>query len=202
MVDPTALNEKKKQKEEKKETKNLRTFGFSLLGALAGAAVCMIVDYFVGNITGLVYLFVGMSSYAFYQYFVERKDQRGSHFLLIALSCLLATILAVFSDCMILYAQQVQEPDMNILEKTFELYRINITENGLNNYQHFYADGGSAVFFDPSILLFHIVCAVMSLIGLFLSWVFVKCSTKAWEKKHGNKNANYSYSSRKKRKRK
>ncbi len=185
MLDPTALNEKNRQKDVA-ETKNLRAFLFSLLGALAGAAVCMLADYFVGNIAGIVYLFVGMSAYAFYQYFVERKDQRRFHMLLIALSCVIATVLAVFLDCAILYAQRLPEPDMNFLEKTFELYRINITQNG------------AAVFFDLSILSFHILCALMALLGLLLSWIFVKYATKAWEKKHGDQNANYSYSSRKK----
>ncbi|MFR1517335.1 MAG: hypothetical protein ACLSVG_00965 [Clostridia bacterium] len=198
MVDPTALNEQKLQKQQKGETKNLRAFLFSLLGAVTGAAVCMIVDYFMGNITGLVYLFVGMSAYAFYQYFVERKDQRNFHMLLLVLACILATMLAVFADCAILYAQQVREPDMNFIEKTFELYRINIAGNGLSSYKHSYADGASAVFFDLSILSFHIVCAVMALIGLFLSWTFVRFATKSWEKKHHGQNADYSYASRKK----
>ncbi len=197
MLDPTALNEKNRQKDVA-ETKNLRAFLFSLLGALAGAAVCMLADYFVGNIAGIVYLFVGMSAYAFYQYFVERKDQRRFHMLLIALSCVIATVLAVFLDCAILYAQRLPEPDMNFLEKTFELYRINITQNGLNSYAHSYAENGAAVFFDLSILSFHILCALMALLGLLLSWIFVKYATKAWEKKHGDQNANYSYSSRKK----
>ena len=62
MVDPTSLNEKKRKNPEKEETKNLRAFLFSLLGALAGAAVCVAVNYFfTGNITGLIYVFAGMT---------------------------------------------------------------------------------------------------------------------------------------------
>lgn len=150
MVDPTSLNAKKRQSPEREETKNLRAFLFSLLGALAGAAVCVAVDYyFMGNITGLIYLFAGMTSYAFYQYFVERKDQKPIHLLFIALSCVLAATLAVFISCLILYAGQVQEPGMNFLEKTFELYRLNVTANGLQNYQHAYNGSGETMYFDP-----------------------------------------------------
>ena len=197
MVDPTALNNKMNGgSAEDKESKNLRAFVFSLLGALAGAAACVIVDYFVGNITGLVYLFVGMASYAFYLYFVERKDQKRIHLLWIAVSCVLATALAVFVDCMILYAPHIQDPDMNFFEKTMELYRINVSSNGFNSYKHLYSDQGFQL--DMSLLAFHAVCALMSIVGLALSWVFVKYATKAWEKKHGQKNADYSYASRKK----
>ncbi|HBV51503.1 MAG TPA: hypothetical protein DEF06_04400 [Clostridiales bacterium] len=199
MVDPTSLNEKKRQSPEREETKNLRAFLFSLLGALAGAAVCVAIDYyFMGNITGLIYLFAGMTSYAFYQYFVERKDQKPIHLLFIALSCVLAATLAVFISCLILYAGQVQEPGMNFLEKTFELYRLNVTANGLQNYQHAYNGSGETMYFDLSLLSFHIVCAVMALLGLLLSWGFVKLATNVWEKRHGNQNTNYSYTSRKK----
>ena len=197
MVDPTALNEQKKLKSAGDQTKNLRAFIFSLLGALAGAAVCVFADFFIGNITGILYLFVGMAACAFYLYFIDKPNQRNYHFAFIAVACVIATIAAVFVDVMILYASQVQEPDMNVLQKALELYKVNIAGNGFNSYKHIFTDN-SAVLLDLSLLSFHTVCAFMSLVGLSLSWLFIKISSKGYEKKHGSDNSNYSYSSRKK----
>lgn len=199
MVDPTALNKQNKQQNKQPDSKNTRAFLFSLLGALAGAGVCLIVDYFVGNIAGIVYLFIGIAACAFYQYFLERQDQKKRHFALLVLACLLVSALAVFFSSMILYASKVAEPEMNLLQKTFELYRINIGENGFENYIHTLPEQGTA-YFDFSLLSFHTVCAVMSLLGLGLSWLFVTLSSKSWEKKHTAAHVDYSYASRQKRK--
>ena len=198
MVDPTLLNEQKELKRKQEKSTNVwRTLLFSFLGALTGAAVCVVIDYFIGNITGAIYFFVGMTACAFYQYFIEKKDQKKYHIFIVMIACLLATALAVFVSCMILYAPQIQDADMNFIEKTFELYRVNITENGFNSYKHQYAYGSNNVFFDLSILSFHVVCAIMSFVGVAASWLFISISSSIWSKKHRNEKVNYSYSSRK-----
>ena len=57
-IDPTAMLEKQKQeKREAKQTKIGRVFIFSALGALVGVALCVLVDWFLGDsINGIFYL--------------------------------------------------------------------------------------------------------------------------------------------------
>ncbi len=187
------LNEQKRSKTHAASGTYLRAFLFSLLGAFTGAAVCVTADYFVGNISGILYIFTGMTAYAFYVYFVRREDQKNIHILLVAASCLIAVTAAVFAECAVNYAGSIQDPDMNIIQKTFELYRLNITENGFSNYKYMSQSSDQPVY-SLSILLSNITCAVMSFIGLGLSWLFVRFAGDSWEKKHGRQD--YSYSGR------
>lgn len=201
MVDPTLLNEQKSKKksEDEKTSLILRTIVFSVLGALAGAFVCVMTDYFVGNITGLIYLFIGMTTCAFYMYFIDKKDQNKMHIIILIAACILISSLAVFISSGILYSDGINEPDMNILEKTFELYRQNIRQNGFLSYKHESVGDNNIMHYDMSLLAFHLVCTIMSLIGLALSLVFVRLTSNRWDKKHHGEKANYSYSSRVKR---
>lgn len=198
MVDPTALNEQKRQN--KKEAQNARAFLFSLLGALTGAAVCVLADcLFIKNITGILYVFPGMTAYAFYLYFVERKDQKNMHMLFVALSCVIATVLAVFISTAILYAPAVPDGNMNFIQKTFELYRVNISQNGFTS-EKYYTGVQEHPQYSLSLIAFHVICAVMSLVGLMLSWLFVKFVGGSWEKKHGKQDYSYSGRTRKNKK--
>lgn len=197
-IDPTAmLEQQKKEKSESKQMKISRTFVFSLLGALLGAAICVLLDFvFIGSVTGIFYLIVGMSSYAFYQYFIQRKDQRKIHILIIAIACLLVTVLSVFVECMILHASEVQNVEMNIFEKTIELYRQNISANGFANKAH-QTVGGEVLYYSLSILSIHTMCAFVAEVGFFVTCGVLSLVTKSWEKKHGQENAEYGYSTRK-----
>lgn len=197
-IDPTAmLEQQKKEKSESKQMKISRTFVFSLLGALLGAAICVLLDFvFIGSVTGIFYLLVGMSSYAFYLYFVQRKDQRKIHILIIAIACLLVTVLSVFVECMILHASEVQNVEMNIFEKTIELYRQNISANGFANKAH-QTVGGEVLYYSLSILSIHTMCAFVAEVGFFVTCGVLSLATKSWEKKHGQENAEYGYSTRK-----
>ncbi len=202
MVDPTALAKQIKEKQTK-FTPNLRAFVFSLLGAVVGGVVCLIIDYFfMGNVTGVLYLFTGMSAYAFYQYFVEKKDQNKKQILILILACVLATLLTVFLESMLLYAPNVQQADMNILEKTFFLYKENILNNGIFSYKESFSTDGKLIQYQLSLIAIHAVCAIMSVIAMLLSWLLLGLASKSWENKHKGDNTNYSYSSRKKKVRK
>lgn len=200
-IDPTAmLEEQKKVKRESKQMKIGRVFVFSALGALLGAAICVLLDwYFIDSITGAFYLLSGMSACAFYLYFIQRKDQKRIHLLVIAMAILLVTVLSVFVECMILHSGEVLNEEMNILEKTIELYRQNISNNGLANQAHQTANG-EVIYYNLSIMAFHIVCTIMAEIGFFASYGILSVVSKSWEKKHGQKNVEYGYASRKSRK--
>jgi len=199
-IDPTAmLEQQKKQKSEEKQKRIPRVFLFSFLGALVGAILCVLLDYvLIGSVTGLFYLLVGMSSYVFYLYFIQRKHQKKIHLIVIAAACLLATMLSVFLECMILYAPDVKDASMNIFQKTIELYRYNISQNGFLSQAH-QTTSGDVLYYSLSILSTHIVCAVMAEIGFFASFGILTPITKKWEKKHGQENAEYGYSVRKSR---
>lgn len=198
-IDPTAMLEKQKQEKAAKNQKKIsRTFIFSLLGAIVGAAICVLLDYiFIGSVTGIFYLLVGMSAYAFYLYFIPRKNQRKIHILIIAIACFLATVLSVFIECMILHAGDVQAADMNILEKTLELYSQNISANGFSNQAHVTV-GGDVLYYSLSILSIHTMCAIVAEVGFFATFGILTPVTKRWEKKHNQQNVEYGYSSRRK----
>ena len=199
-IDPTAmLEQQKKQKSEEKEKRIPKVFAFSLLGALIGGMLCVLLDFvLIGSVTGLFYLIVGMSAYAFYLYFIQRKHQKKIHLLVIAVACLLATLLSVFLECMILYAPDVKDASMNIFQKTMELYKYNISQNGFSSQAH-QTIGGDVLYYSLSLISTHIVCALMAEIGFFASFGILTPITKKWEKKHGQENTEYGYSTRKSR---
>ncbi|MBE7058518.1 MAG: hypothetical protein E7387_05405 [Ruminococcaceae bacterium] len=200
-IDPTAmLEQQKKQKSEEKQKRIPQVFIFSLLGALVGGMLCVLLDFvLIGSVTGLFYLLVGMSAYAFYLYFIQRKHQKKIHLLVIAMACLLATMLSVFLECMILYAPDVKDASMNIFQKTMELYKHNISRNGFSSQAH-QTIGGDVLYYSLSLISTHIVCAIMAEIGFFASFGILTPITKKWEKKHGQENTEYGYSTRKNRK--
>lgn len=195
LVDPSALA-KKKEKEQSNFAINGRAFLFSILGAVIGGIVCLVLDYFLmGNITGIFYIFPGMSAYAFYQYFVEIKDQRKIHLLILSAACILGTVLTVFLECMVLYAPRVEMADMNILEKVFHLYSVNLSNNGIVSYKQV---TGSHEVISMSLLAYHIMCAFLSVVSMLCTSLVLGFMSHSWEKKHPGANANYSYTSRKK----
>lgn len=199
MVDPTALNEQKRKnrRNDDKGSVILRAFIFSLLGGLAGAAVCVLADYFyVGNISAVLCVFPGMAAYAFYLYFVERQEQKNIHLIFVLISCFAATSVIVFAESALIYAPAlIKNPDMNFIQKTFEFYSRNISEMGFSAQK--YIDMAGKEQYSISILLYHIACPIMSFLGLLLSWLFVKFVGGSWEKKHGKQD--YSYAGRTKR---
>lgn len=200
-IDPTAMLEKQKQeKRESKQAKIGRVFVFSALGALVGAAICVLIDwFFIGSITGAFYLLSGMAACAFYLYFIQRNDQKKIHLLIIAVAILLVSVLSVFVECMILHSHEVLDTDMNIFEKTIELYKQNISNNGLMSQAH-QTVNGDILYYDLSIMAFHVVCTLMAEIGFFASYGILSVVSKSWEKKHGKENVEYGYASRKSRK--
>ena len=199
-IDPTAmLEQQKKQKSEEKQKRTSRVLVFSLLGALVGAMLCVLADFvLIDSVTGLFYLIVGVAAYAFYLYFIQRKDQKKIHILIIAIACLLVTILSVFVECMILYAPSLEDADMNIFQKTIEVYRLNISQNGFASQVH-QTVNGDVLYYSLSLLSTHIVCAFMAEIGLFASFCILTPITKKWEKKHGQENVEYGYYAKKSR---
>ena len=199
-IDPTAMLEKQKQeKREAKQTKIGRVFIFSALGALVGAALCVLIDWFLGDsINGIFYLISGMSACAFYLYFIQRKDQKKIHLLIIAAAILLVTVLSIFVEFMILHSAEVRYADMNVFEKTIELYKQNISNNGLTSQAH-QMTNGEVLYYDMSIMAFHIMSTIMAEIGFFASYGILSVVTKSWEKKHGKENVEYGYVTRKSR---
>lgn len=199
MVDPSALA-KKKEKDKSSFAINSRAFLFSLIGAIIGGLVCFVLDYFLmGNITSLFYIFPGMSAYAFYQYFIENKDQRKIHLLILSIACILGTIFTVFLECMVLYAPRVEMADMNILEKVFHLYSVNLSSNGILSYKQI---TGSHEVYHMSLLAYHIMCAFLSVVSMLCTSLVLGFMSYSWEKKHPGANTNYSYTSRKKKSKK
>ena len=195
LVDPSALANKK-DKDKSNFAINGRAFLFSLIGAVVGGLVCLVIDFLLmGNITSLFYIFPGMSAYAFYQYFVENKDQRKIHLLILSIACILGTIFTVFLECMVLYAPRVEMVDMNILEKVFHLYSVNLSNNGILSYKQV---TGSHEVISMSILAYHIICAFLSVVSMLCTSLVLGFMSHSWEKKHPGANANYSYTSRKK----
>lgn len=199
-VDPTAIIEKQKQEERQSKKKKIaRTFVFSALGALLGAALCVMLDFlFIGSVTGIFYLIVGMAACAFYHYFIQRKDQKKIHILIVVIACMLVTVLSVFVECMILHSNLVQDAGMNTFEKTIELYRQNISNNGIMSEAH-QTVSGEVLYYNLSILAINITCAVMASIGFLATFGILSVVTKSWEKKHGQQNVEYGYSTRKSR---
>ena len=88
---------------------------------------------------------------------------------------------------------------MNVFEKTIELYKQNISNNGLMSQAHKTVNG-EILYYDLSIMAFHIVCTLMAEIGFFASYGILSVVSKSWEKKHGKVNVEYGYASRKSRK--
>lgn len=191
MVDPTALNEQIENKRHGRSGGFLRAFIVSIIGAIVGAAVCVLIDYFfMGNITSTFYLIDGMTAYAFYLYFVERQRQSNIHVFITALACLIAVSIAVFVSCAVLYVPEAGEfsESTNFIGKTFDFYVKNISDVGFSAYKDI-----SGYHF--SMLQYHILCPLLSWAGLGLSWLFVTFVGGSWEKKHGRQD--YSYSGRK-----
>lgn len=194
MVDPTALAKKNKNGKSNMPL-NFRVFLFSLLGAIVGGAVCAVIDVlFMQNVNFIFYIFSGMSAYAFYLYFIEKKEQKKFHLLLISIACILATIITVFIESMIFYGTEVIGSG-NILQNTFLLYGEVIKDQGFRSYMEV-IDGETQYHF--SLLIIHILCAAASVIAMLLTSVVLRLTTNSWEKKHKGANVNYSYTSKKK----
>lgn len=203
MVDPTKLNQELNKKNIKSEHTYLRAFIFSFIGALVGAALSIMIHYFFVR-TALSFFLCGMGAYALYIYFIEGEAKKKGHIFAMLVSTLLATIIVTFVDFMLL-EPSIQKAEGNIFVNTFEMYAYNIKEVGFVSYiQESNINGNTTDEVNMSVLLINTINYLFSVVGLFLSWLFVSVSSKQYEKKHGKDTAgvSYGYSSRKPRKKK
>ena len=179
--------------------KDGRVFLFSFLGALLGSVFFVAVHALFSVLTAFLFLLTGVGAYAFYLYFIDKKDRRGINLLFIALACITAVVIAFFADILIVYAGEFSAEGyegLNIFEKTAKAFVQNVlNQNFVSQYDK------TAGQYYMSFLFMILIYSVIALIGLFLSWLYILCSVDFWEKRHGKKEPEegYGYRSRKKR---